>query len=161
MASGGTALSNDWLEAAKEFVAISIWVGALFATLFSLVISLCLLPHWAAVLWLVLMVRSRHLQTCIQASCSPVSDNVLLFYLTILLAVILLLCCAGNLTVHTRCTACLGASVHTVFFSQVHRLLPSDSPCRGGAAPWPVPTSSVRLTAVSCKVFTAGTCAWA
>lgn len=102
MASGGTALSNNWLEAAKEFVAISIWVGALFATLLSLIISLCFLPHWAAVLWLVLLVRSRHLQSGIHASCSPVNDNELLCYLSALLAMILFLCCAGNLTVHTR-----------------------------------------------------------
>jgi len=55
----GKVSGPGWLEAAAETFAISIWIGALFLTPLSILVSVCYMPHWAAVLWLVLLVRSR------------------------------------------------------------------------------------------------------
>ena len=44
---------------AKDLVtaaAISIWIGALFGTVGSLVVAVCFLPHPASLCWLTLMV---------------------------------------------------------------------------------------------------------
>jgi hypothetical protein len=58
-AASGKVSGPGWLEAAAETFAISIWIGALFLTPLSILVSVCYLPHWAAVLWLVLLVQSR------------------------------------------------------------------------------------------------------
>ena len=45
------------LKDAVTAVAISIWIGALFGVLASLLVAACYLPHPAAMCWLGLMVR--------------------------------------------------------------------------------------------------------
>lgn len=56
MGSAGPSVLHSWLEGAKDFVAVGIWVGNVFAVLASILTALCFLPHWAAVLWLALLV---------------------------------------------------------------------------------------------------------
>lgn len=45
-----------WLELIKSYAAISLWVGALFATVLSLIVAVWNLPDPYAVAWLALMV---------------------------------------------------------------------------------------------------------
>lgn len=47
-----------WLELLKAYFAISMWVGALFATVLSLIVAIWNLPDPFAVTWLALMVSS-------------------------------------------------------------------------------------------------------
>ena len=56
MGSAGPSVLHSWLEGAKDFVAVGIWVGNVFAVLASILTALCFLPHWTAVLWLTLLV---------------------------------------------------------------------------------------------------------
>ena len=56
MCSDGPSVLHSWLEGVKDFVAVGIWVGNVFAVLASILTALCFLPHWATVLWLTLLV---------------------------------------------------------------------------------------------------------
>ena len=59
MGSVGAHMVQSWLEGAKDYVAVGVWVGNLFAVLASILTALCFLPHWAAVLWLTLLVSAN------------------------------------------------------------------------------------------------------
>jgi len=52
------SIMKGMLKEAATAAAISIWVGALFGILGSLLLALCFLPHPVAVCWLALMVIS-------------------------------------------------------------------------------------------------------
>lgn len=53
-----------WWDSIASYFAIGLWVGALFATVISLLVAIFCLPHPFAVAWLTILVSSSQEESC-------------------------------------------------------------------------------------------------